>query len=120
MTDFTCTYCGAWDGTDLDHVIPAAASQAKKHFRKGTHLVLACSECNVLLGSKLFITVPTRAAYLLGTLRIRYKKILKAPIWEDDEFEDLGYTMKAYVLQQRGILSEIHRRLGHLEIVASQ
>ena len=67
----------------------------------------------------MLVTVATRAAYLLGVFPLRYKKILASPVWDDDEFEDLGDTMKAYVLQQRGLLLEINRRIGHLQIVAT-
>jgi len=82
-------------------------------------LVPACSECNLLLGSKLFTTVPTRAAYLLGAVSQRYIKLLRSPVWDDEDFDDVGEAMKLYILSQRVALKEIHRRLGHLEIVAT-
>lgn len=113
-----CTYCGAWDGNNRDHVVPASYNQNKKHFNCDT--VPCCGECNVLLGDRLYFTVPSRAAYLLGTYERRYKKLLSQPDWSDEEIEELGPSMRTSIIQSMKDKKEVRRQLEHLELVADE
>jgi glycerol-3-phosphate dehydrogenase len=47
----------------------------------------------------LYFTIPSRAAYLLGTYERRYKKLLKQPDWSDEEIEELGPSMRTSIIQ---------------------
>jgi hypothetical protein len=118
-----CTYCGAWDGNNRDHVVPASYNQNvqrhKKHFKQGT-TVPCCGECNVLLGDRLYFSIPSRAAYLLGTYERRYKKLLKQPDWSEEEIEELGPSMRTSVIQSMKDKNEIRRQLEHLQLVAEE
>lgn len=113
-----CTYCGSWDGNHRDHVIPASYGQAKKNFKCET--VPACGECNVLLGDRLYFTLPSRAAYLMGVYQTRYKKLLKQPDWSDEEIEELGPSMRTSIIQTMKDKKEVRRQLEHLELVADE
>jgi hypothetical protein len=118
-----CTYCGAWDGDNRDHVIPASYSQSvpyrKKTFRQ-KDTVPCCQECNVLLGARLCFTIPSRAAYLLGTYERRYKKLLNQPDWSDEEIEELGPSLRTSTIQSMKDKNEVRRQLEHLTLVAEE
>lgn len=113
-----CSYCGAWDGNNRDHVVPASYNQTKKHFKCLT--IPSCGECNVLLGSRLYFSIPSRAAYLLGTYERRYKKLLKQPDWTPEEIEEIGPSMAASILQSMKDQNEVKRQLEHLRLVAEE
>lgn len=82
--------------------------------------VPCCSECNVLLGARLYFSIPSRAAYLLGTYERRYKKLLKQPDWTPDEIEEIGPSMAASILQSMKDKKEVRRQLEHLQLVAEE
>lgn len=111
-----CTYCGAADGNNRDHVVPAAYAQNAKHFH--TETVPACHECNTLLGSRLFVTIPTRAAYLLGAYERRYKKLLSTPAWTDEELNDLGPSLRDSIVAAEAQRKTVAIRIEHLNYVA--
>lgn len=111
-----CTYCGAVDGNNRDHVIPAAFAQSVKHF--STETVPACSECNTLLGSRMLTSVPTRAAYLLGVYERRYKKLINSPTWTEEELDDLGPSMRDNIVAAEANKHRVIVRIEHLSHVA--
>lgn len=113
-----CTYCGCLYGEDRDHIIPQAYTSTGKRDYKPGSTVPACSECNGTLGSKLYITVATRAAYLLGTFRPKWKKIMDVPYWDDEELEDMGPTMRSHIEFSIREARCCEMRLEHLELVA--
>jgi hypothetical protein len=121
-----CTYCGAWDGDNRDHVVPVSYNQnvyRKKGGRKNVsykNTVPCCKECNVLLGDRLYFSIPSRAAYLLGTYERRYKKLLKQPDWSEEEIEELGPSMRTSVIQSMKDKNEVRRQLEHLQLVAEE
>jgi hypothetical protein len=90
-----CTYCGDPHGDEADHVIPKTTTGDREGLRQET--VPACRECNGLLGDKMYVTIQTRAAYLLGAVEARYKKVISMPVWDDEELEDLGPNMRASI-----------------------
>jgi hypothetical protein len=91
----------------------------KRHFAGQQHTP-ACEECNVTLGSKLFVTVETRAAYLLGALSAKYKKLLKGPMWSEDELEELGSSLRMHVEAVQAKACFVRTRLEHLRCVSAQ
>lgn len=119
-----CTYCGAWDGDQLDHVVPVSYNHniSRKSTNKVSYrnTVPCCRECNSLLGARLYFTIPSRAAYLLGTYERRYKKLLSQPDWSDEEIEELGPSMRTSITQSMKDKKEVRRQLEHLELVADE
>lgn len=112
-----CTYCGSFSNLQRDHVIPVSSTGVPRNYSLG-ELVPTCGECNALLGDKMFTTVPTRAAYLLGVYPRRYRKILALPEWDPEELEELSYGLRDVV--ERGLKEReyIKQRLENLEYVA--
>lgn len=119
-----CTYCGAWDGNNRDHVVPVAYNRnvnrrvANKVSYRNT--VPCCEECNVLLSSRLYFSIPSRATYLLGTYERRYKKLLKQPDWTADELDELGPSIRTAIEQSMKDKTEVRRQLEHLRLVAEE
>ena len=119
-----CTYCGAWDGDNRDHVVPVSYNHnvsrkvTNKVSYRGT--VPCCRECNVLLSDRLYFSIPSRAAYLLGTYERRYKKLLKQPDWTEDELEELGPSMRTSIIQSMKDKQEVRRQFEHLKLVAEE
>ena len=75
--------------------------------------VPSCRECNSILGNRLFQSIGDRAAYLVGRLESRYKKLLSTPSWTEDELAELGRTLRVDV---EGALSEkkaVQNRIDH-------
>lgn len=65
-----CEYCGETRDLTVDHVVPISAILPGK--RKGAHkslsvTLIACRECNSLLGTKRYYTKQSRALYLVET-----------------------------------------------------
>ena len=83
---------------------------------KGT--VASCRECNALLGDNLFLTVETRAAYLLGVYQSRYRKLLAMPEWQKDELRDLGRTLRSSIETSLRERDNVRARILALEVVS--
>jgi hypothetical protein len=121
-----CTYCGAWDGDNQDHIVPVSYNQNVSRVggrRKGVsykNTVPCCKECNSLLSDRLYFSIPSRAAYLLGTYERRYKKLLSQPDWSNEEIEELGPSMRTSTIQSMKDKNEVRRQLEFLELVADE
>ena len=97
MTD-TCTYCGD-AATDRDHLIPQSHS-ATGVSSFARHLwVWACGECNILLSDRPLFTVEERGAFLLNRIPERYEKLLNSPVWDDDEIDELGPSLRNTIIE---------------------
>ena len=111
-----CTYCGAYDGNNRDHVIPVSYTSLVRHYRPGT-TVPSCSECNSLLGDKMFVTVPERAAYLYTVLPNRYRHELAIPDWTADDKKPMAKNMVKKIQTAIKHRDEIKDRLDKLSLV---
>lgn len=111
-----CTYCGEPADT-RDHIIPWASQGSKKEKTfENQELTSACLECNVLLGDKLFVTIPQRAAYLLKKIPQRYKKVLRQPEWTLEELKELGPSLRQSIEKVEIERLRLRRRILHLEM----
>jgi hypothetical protein len=115
-----CTYCGAWDGNNRDHIVPVSYNYNGRKASTYRNTVPCCQECNVLLSNRLYFSLPSRAAYLLGTYERRYKKLLKQPDWSDEEIEELGPSMRTSIIQTMKDKNEVRRQLEYLALVADE
>lgn len=113
-----CVYCGQFGGIARDHVIPTCYLREKRKY-EGDWLVPACAECNTILGSELIFNVPDRAAWILATMRKRYKKILLSVHWDDEELEEIGYSLRCYIEGRQKAKIEINRKIEYLAKVSS-
>lgn len=114
MTEYTyrCYYCGE-PGNHRDHTVPSSYSQNTRSFDV-SGIVIACPECNQLLGNKIFSSMMERSQYLIDRISKRHKAALNTPDWSERELNKLEANLRAYVeasLRDRDI---ILRRLEHL------
>jgi hypothetical protein len=106
-----CTYCGS-TATDRDHVIPVSLTTCyTKRYGDVAVTVPACRECNAILGNRLFKTFEARAAYVASRLKARYKKLLAAPSWTDEELAELGPSLRSSIIANAGAKVEARRRI---------
>lgn len=99
-----CVYCGMVADT-FDHFPP------RSYTRHG-FLLPACRECNVVAGTHHPTDFDKRAEHVKQSLARRHKKALHFPVWETDDIEALGYSMRKNVKswQER-------RRIAHARLV---
>lgn len=113
-----CTYCGSPFGDQRDHVIPSSYQTVKRTFTVG-ETVPCCKECNVLLGDKMFITIPERAAYLYGKYQIRYRKQINDRIMSEFELEEYGPNLKRYFKSLNLFVEYINEKVDNCKVVSN-
>jgi len=120
-----CYYCGLENPNTLDHTIPVSyysSEPVRKKGRKASHkdrvpLVDCCSECNTALSNKLFFDVRDRAGYLKEKYLKKYKKLLNSPNWDEEDLEDLGWSLRTTVKNSIRLKENIQNRLTSLDMV---
>ena len=115
-----CHYCGA-PATTKDHIIPISYNyngRPNNANAKGGKTVDCCRECNSLLGAKALFTIEERAHELAECLERRYKKELNAPVWADEDLEELGPNLRKQVEAKQFLRLEILERLRNTVSVA--
>ena len=107
-----CVYCGQRASAE-DHVIP------RSHIAKLLGIltlpklvtVPACSECNSLVGAKLFKTLGAKRRYIQARLRKKYHRVLKMPNWSFREMEQITCP---------NLLAQIQNGLRQREVLRSR
>jgi len=100
-----CYYCGV-PAEEKEHTVPFSyIDELKRLEDMGVAvivpkqiLVYACRECNMLLGGNYYGTPKQRKAELKIKLAKKYRKLLTAPDWDDDEIEELDGRIREYVV----------------------
>ena len=114
-----CTYCGE-HGDSLDHVIPHSYDHVyKKRSYNRKEVVPACTECNSLLGNKLYFTIKDRAGYLHSKYQKRYKKILAYPVWDEEDLDEMSDNFRKSIVAGLDEAKIIKIRIGHCDLVRS-
>lgn len=101
-----CYYCGQLAGT-VDHVPPLSVYSALPNRDEyQPKLVSCCSECNSLLGASPLLTLGRRRVYIRKALKHRYRKILSAPDWSEEELDELGPNLRSacWAMQQQKLI----------------
>lgn len=94
-----CAYCGD-PATDEDHIPPRSAVHALQAtgIRLLMHTVPSCSECNsAILNRRALWTFAERVSYVADALPVRLASALSCQDWDDDELEELGYSLRQRV-----------------------
>jgi hypothetical protein len=108
-----CLYCGEPPNCQ-DHVIPFSYYSMKKRIKAGSSegvKVKACMECNTLLSSKYFPNIVERIDDVKSSIYRRNKKVLKNKPWDDDEIDELKYTLKTKILSAETKRREVKQRI---------
>ena len=114
-----CHDCGAPADTK-DHIIPISYRRPARTsgMRRSGETVDCCAECNSLLGAKALFTIEERAEEIARMLTRRYKKELNAPIWSEEEIEELGPSLKNSVKAKQFLRDEVMERVRNALSVA--
>ena len=111
-----CHYCGMPADT-RDHIIPISWNRKRRKHEAG-ETVPCCRECNSLLGAKPLFSVQERAHEISECLMRRYRKELNAPVWSDEEMEQLEGDLRRSVEAKQFLRMEILERVRNASSVA--
>lgn len=121
LSGYDCTYCGM-NASCLDHVVPwSYENHGRRPAQRVTNrkdCVPACQECNGLLSNFMYITIAERALYLSGRLQVKHSKLLKAPDWEPEEYEELSGRLKKQVKSLQTKKKVTQARVAYAKTVA--
>ena len=97
----SCIYCGEASQC-LDHVIPYSYTSAISYkYRNGGSdpgfRVPACTQCNCILGDRIFRNLVERKEYIHKRLFVRLRKYVSCEKWEDHEIEGLGRNLRSTI-----------------------
>ena len=100
---FGCVYCGAPASTK-DHVSPKSLHRFLDSFTEESldsdiqgALVPACKDCNCILGAHPTWMLGARIKVLKRKLFLRNYKKLSRPIWDEDEIEECGRSLRSAI-----------------------
>lgn len=109
-----CFYCGE-SALSKDHLLGRAVrsniSPAKKH-KKGHETIPCCTECNSFLSRVWGYDIDIRLMCIIEAITKKYKLNRGVVEWDEDEIDDLGYSLEQYVL---GKLAERERAEARLQ-----
>lgn len=114
-----CYYCA--DMADsYDHVPSLDTTYsfgADRLLRRGVKLwkVKSCRQCNNILSNRLILYVDHRARFLYEYYKKKYERRLIDPNWEEDELDELDYTLRSYIEDNETVKLWMERRLQFME-----
>jgi hypothetical protein len=111
-----CVYCGDV-AKDRDHVVPQSLVAEESKTWHSDRVVPACHDCNGALHNKVLLTIAERASWLAKRLKRKYDK-LSIKAWTEDELQELGPTLRAFVKSQESRRYILAQRLHRCEAVA--
>lgn len=111
-----CIYCGVesntWDHVPPLHVVDLLKStSALEEFEK-LEKFPCCNECNSVLGPENIINVQKRRAFVISKYRKKYKKWLKIPKWDDEDFEDMNPQFVEFIKKSSEYAEWIKKRIS--------
>jgi hypothetical protein len=109
-----CIYCGGTGELQREHVIPASYIGYRSYDSDRQWIVTACRTCNQLAGSKVFFSIPEKSKYILSRYKIKFKKVLSTPFWNESELRELDYTLRKSVEAGVEAKALLNLRLKHL------
>ena len=104
-----CLYCGM-PADVRDHAQPFIHHEWLE--RKGRVLVLACKECNAVLGASVQYNLRDRIVELKRRLAKRHRRLLAIPDWEPGEFAGMSLNLMAGILRKLAARDLVRARLA--------
>jgi len=118
-----CYYCGSSNPDTLDHTIPVSyyssepVRKKKSSYIDPVPVVDSCRECNSTINSKLIFDVRGRAKHIKERYLKKYGSLLKSPDWDEEDLEDLGWSLRSTVENNIQLKENIQNRLSSLDMV---
>lgn len=117
----TCIYCGEF-ATERDHIMPICYIQGielwrpnvyKQFLPHGFCVVPSCGSCNRTAGGKGFTKISIKRDYIQNKLRKKYRKLLKALAWEEEELREIeGYVLRSGIRALENQSRRLMRRVN--------
>lgn len=114
---YKCFYCGCF-GAEYDHCPPMSRVDDYRALnlpREEYIQVLACRECNSLLGSSLQNSLVDRLLDVRTLLKNRYSKELSMPKWSKREKMELGKNLRRAVQHTALLRKQLEIRLTYCD-----
>lgn len=114
MEDGICFYCGDDAGHSDTNIPRALFATVFKVARQGgmDPDLPVCRRCKTIGGRDVFRTPEHKRAHIRAAMISRDGKYLGVADWEEDELEELGYTLQTAVRQGVGEKCRLKRRLA--------
>ena len=115
-----CVYCGQSPETK-DHVpaVSTAWAFGTDYFRsRGIPLLVypSCQECNSTLGAfSSRFDLKGRAIYVYEKYRKKYARVIEQLEWEEEELEELDYSLRSYIERSEMIRRWMECRFRFME-----
>ena len=113
-----CVYCGEL-AHGIDHVPPLTHAIRMLEISKEELLATAlkrvpcCQECNSLAGAVYHATLSERRAYIRKRLTKKYKSLLAAPLWDEDELSDMGFHLQGRIRRLDHTARKVRSRVAY-------
>ena len=95
-----CIYCGmpsnAYDHVPPLSVVASVPESDQVHWKYKKYP--ACRECNSILGASALFTLAERRKKLLDKYLWRLRRLLRIPVWDDEDMEEIGPTLASAIL----------------------
>lgn len=103
-----CIYCGE-TATALDHVYPKALSQRLdltresvfRALKRALVVVPTCTQCNSIAGATPFLSPLEKRKFIQKSLRKKLAKQLKVVVWDEEEIDELGKTLRTKIIAEQ-------------------
>lgn len=94
----SCAYCGE-ASCCFDHVIPRQyLSPNKKRTGKEVGFkVPSCSQCNSILGDRIFKNLVERKEFVHKRLRVKLRKHSARVMWDEEEMAEMGPVLRSTI-----------------------
>lgn len=112
LSYYICYYCSSYANTK-DHCPAICYVEFFPNHEKV--MVRSCILCNGLLSSNPFHTLESRCYFLLKKYKSKYKKLLNSVDWNDDEINELEYSLKSKILSFSNNKSLINKKINYLQ-----
>lgn len=118
---YDCVYCGV-RAASRDHIIPFCHNnysdrQRNQHDYSMEDVVPTCRECNTTLAHLWLPSIAERASHLKFHYESKYKKLLNAPDWTEEELEEITGNLKRHVVSLQRKKKFTHARISVLSSV---
>ena len=115
-----CIYCGN-PKQALDHVYPLSLAVSLEIWRplvrvelkQGLNLVPSCNECYTLASNMPFTLIREKRRYIQKRLREKYLNKIQKVVWEEDEIQQLGRTLRTYVSHAQTTKKSLELRIHY-------
>lgn len=94
-----CVYCGATAWTK-DHILPVTLTG--EAIRRHVLVVPSCGECNSIINDKYAPSITERREIATRGLRKKYRKVLNAHHYTDEEVAEFGPGLRPTIIKARG------------------